>query len=839
MKVTYQALLLTAVAFGFGACSVDTPWGAEGEGGINLRLSASADVKDAIPMLRSEAPVLEAPDAEDFSVSLTNLATSEVKTWDKLADFRNQKSHATGAYTLTAFYGDPDEEGFEKPYFTGEAEVQVLEARQTEVAVTAQLAHSMVSVDYTDRFRAYFPDYSVTAHSEGHSYIEFAKDETRPAFIIPGEVALTVSVTNPSGKTATIQPASFPAAARYHYHVTFDVNSGTSGDAQLQIIFDDNLTQEDVTIELTDELFSSPAPSVTPSGFTDGQTLELLSGSNSATPLKFDVIARGGISSAKLSISGDGLTLPFGNEVELANASAQTQEQLKAYGINALGLFKNPQTLASVDITDLPKHLPDGKFMVSLVVKDPYTRISEPATLNISTVPVELTADDGTSVFNSNQASLTVAYNGAEPEKNVSFKAMSKTGVYKDCEVLSCVESSATRSFEVKNYIFTISLPDTDRASIPVKVYFGGVEKQTVEVSVVIPEYSWEADMFAGYAKLKLNPKNSSDLAAVANCVKVLVNGKVVSEDNINRNASTGILTVTGLTPATSYTIGTTLTGNAASDTQTLATESEVAVPNGNFSTLKNTINEDLQIGGTYQAGLITYSNWAKVNVNEPENWASINAKTFYQVASAKNSWFTVVSTYVENGQAVIRSVGYDHNGIVPDRTGKFTSTTYYNTTVPSISSRAAGELFLGSYSYDGSDHRVEGIEFASRPKGISFEYSYAPTGSDSGMVSVEVLAADGTVIATSSRNLTESSSMKTETIALAGYPFGKKAASIRVGFKSSAANFSLTTPSGGNLKEWSGTLPVSPYKHWLDDNSFHTFSSGSVLRVANVKVVY
>ncbi len=839
MKVTYQALLLTAMACGLGACSVDTPWGAEGEGGINLRLSASADVKDAIPMLRSEAPVLEAPDAEDFSVSLTNLATSEVKKWNKLADFRNQKSFATGSYTLTAFYGDPDEEGFEKPYFTGEAEVQVLEARQTEVAVTAQLAHSMVSVDYTDRFRAYFPDYSVTAHSEGHSYIEFAKNETRPAFLIPGEVALTVSVTNPSGKTATIQPASFPAAPRYHYHVTFDVNSGTSGAAQLQIIFDDNLTQEDVTIELTDELFSSPAPSVTPSGFSDGQTLELLSGSDSANPLKFDVIARGGIASAKLSISGDGLSLPFGNEVELANASAQTQEQLKAYGISVLGLFKNPQTLASVDITELPKHLPDGKFMVSLIVKDPYTRVSEPVTLNISTVPVELTAEDGTAIFNSNQASLTVAYNGADPEKNVSFKAMSKTGVYKDCDVLSCVEASDTRSFEVKNYIFTISLPDTDRSSIPVKMFFGGVEKQTVDVEVVIPEYSWEADMFSGYAKLKLNPKNSSDMAAVANCVKVLVNGNMIGEDKLNRNASTGILTISGLNPATSYSIGTTLTGTSASDTRSLTTEAEVAVPNGNFSDLENTINEDLQIGGVYRAGAIDYTNWAKVNINEPKGWASVNPKTYYSGASTKNSWFTVVSTYVENGVAVIRSVGYDHNGTLPARTGSFWSTTYYNTNVPSIASKSAGELFLGSYSFNGSDQRSEGADFASRPKGLSLDYSYTPDGTDSALIKVELLAADGSVIATATRNLGESSSMKTETLALSGYPFGKKASSIRIGFKSSAADFSLTTPSGSGLKEWSGTLPVAPYKHWLNENTFHTFSSGSVLKVANVKVVY
>lgn len=838
MKSINQAILLSVVAAGLGACSVETPWGNDGEGGISLRLSASADVKDAIPMLRSEVPALEVPEIEDFSVKLTDLSTSEVKTWATLADFRNQKSFPVGSYTLTAFYGDPDEEGFEKPYFVGEAEVQVLEARQSDVEVTAALANSMVSVEYTDSFRSYFKDYSVTVHSEGHSYVEFAKDETRPAFISPGEVAISVAVTNPSGKTATIQPAAFPASARYHYHVTFDVNAGTSGDASLQIIFDDSLTQEDVTIELTDELFSSPAPAVTPSGFTNGQTLELLSGSDAAQPLKFDVVARGGISSAKLTISGDGLNLPFGNEVDLVNAPASVQQQLKDYGITALGLFKNPATLATVDVTGLPAHLPDGKYAVSLSVKDPYTRISEPVTLNISTVPVELNVDHGSAIFNSNQASVNVSYNGSAPEKNISFKAMSKAGIYKECEILSVTESTATRSFETKDYIFVISLPDTDRTSIPAKIYFGGKEKQDFDVDVVIPKYSWDADVFSSYAKIKLLPENSDDLSAVANCVKVFVDGKEVAEDRLSRNASTGMLTVSGLVPASSVTLGTTLSGVSASDSRTFTTEAETALPNGNFTDQHSVIDDQLQIGGPYRAGAIDYTNWANVKVSEPQKWATVNAKTYYSGAK-KNSWFTVVSTYMDGNTAVIKSVGYDHNGTVPSRTGQFLSTTYYNTNVPAISSKCAGELFLGSYSFDGADHRSEGVEFASRPKGISFDYEYTPQGSDEGLVEIEILDAQGGVIATSTRNLASSSSMKQETISLGGYAFGSKATSIKVKFKSSAADFTLYTPSGDALKEWSGVLPGSPYRHWLNDNDFHTFSSGSVLKVADVKLIY
>lgn len=837
MKLTYQAALLSALALGMSACSIDTPWGNDGEGGISLRLSASADVKDAIPVLRSDAPALEAPDVADFSVSLTNLSTSEVKTWPTLSDFQNQKSFGVGSYTLTAFYGNPEDEGFEKPYFSGSTEVQVLEARQSEATVVAQLANSMVSIDYTDAFRNYFSDYAVTVHSEGHSYIEFAKDETRPAFLTPGEVAISVRLKNPSGKEVTLQPAEFPAAARYHYHVTFDVNAPSTGDAQLQIVFDDSVVQDDVVIDLTEELFSSPAPKVTPSGFEDGQVLELLAGTSAPQPLKFDVVARGGISSALLTISGDGLNLPFGNEVELANASASLQEQLKSYGITTLGLFKNPSTLAYVDVSGLANHLPAGKYGVSLIIKDPYTRVSEPVTLNISTVPVQLSAEPGIAIFNSNQATVNVSYNGADPEKNISFKALANSGIYKDCEILSVTESTRTRSFEVKDYIFTISLPDTDRNLIPLKMYFGGEERKDLTVSVIIPEYDIEADAFTSYVKVKVNPKNASDMAAVVNCLHFFLNGSAVSESRITRNNESGMISIGGLDPATAYTLAYSLSGSGLADAEKLnfTSEKPISIDNGDFSQTSTTISRNMQVGGAYKCGAIEYTNWSQVKIDEPDGWASINAKTFYEGSTTINSWFTVASTYSKNEQVIVRSVGYDNNGKLPSVTGTFLSITHYNTSTPSISSKASGELFLGSYSFNGEENRVSGIPFTSRPSSLSFDCGYNPYGTDTGVALVEVLDASGSVIASGSRDIT-ASQMHSETITLSGYPFGSKAASLRVQFKSSKGDFTLNIPNP-SVDSWGGTLPIAPYHHNLGENNYHSYASGSELTLDNVKI--
>lgn len=843
MKFCKQAILLSVAALGLGACSDENPWGLQqGEGGISLKLSASADVKDAIPVLRSGAPTLEAPDVANFGVSLTNLSTTEVQTWSTVADFNAQNSFRTGSYTLAAFYGSPDDEGFEKPYFYGETEVMVLEGRQADAEVTARLANSMVSVDYTDGFKNYFKDYKVTIHSEGHSYIEFAADETRPAFVAPGEVSIAVDVTNPSGKSVTLQPAAFPAAAAHHYHVTFDVNTGIAGQAQLQITFDDTVESEDVTIDLTDELFSSAAPAVATEGFENGEVVEALSGNSAAKDaLRFNVIARGGITSATLTISGDGFTPSFGNEIDLVKATDAQQKAIADLGIKVLGLYKNPSAMAYVDVIELPKHLPEGSFAVSLVVKDAYTRISEPATLNITTVPVVVESTPGAAIFGTNQATLTIDYNGANPEKNFSFKALANTGTYKDVQIVSVNESTRTRSFETKSYIFTTTLPDTDRDEIPVKVFFNGTERKEVSVPVVKPEYSIEVDALAKYAKLKVSTENPSDMASVVNVLKLYNNGTRISDGEITRNNETGIITITGLTPATDYTFGVALTGNTPDHTVAATTEADADVENGDFSKSHQTINmTGVQVGGTYTGTALSrpaYHWSSSIVASEPDGWASINAKTCYSGASNINTWFCVPSTYVENGAVVIRNVGYDHAGTTP---GNYNRTAvYYNNKAPSFGSgkQAAGELFLGSYSFDGSEHKTPGIALSSRPSSLSFDYKYTSVDNDIAMAEIQVLNASGEVIASGSTQLQTQSSMAGATVTLPAYAYGAKAASVRISFKSSNNDLPpINIPTGSDLKELDG---VQLGNGTLDANTYHALAVGSVLTIDNVKLNY
>lgn len=842
MKIRKQAILLSVCALTLASCSDDNPWGLhDGEGAIRLSLATDGEVKDAVPLLRSQGSAPDVPETSEFAIRLTKTSTLEVSEFASLEEFNAKESFASGAYTVAAYYGSPEEEGFSNPYYYGEANVTVLDGRESEVSVTARLGNAMVSIDYTDAFKRYFRDYGASVHSEGHSYVEFAADETRPAYIAPGEVALTVHVTNPQGKKADLQPASFPAEAAHHYHITLDVNNGNVGQAQLVITFDDTLDKEDVTIDLTDELFTSAGPKVTPVGFADGALFETVAGASIPDNIAFNLSAPAGYKSAILTVSGEGEKLPFGDEIDLCAATPEQQALLAQSGIEVHGLWGKTDKYAVVNLTALPAHLPEGTYTVTLVAHDKFMRVSEPVSVNFSSNKVVFEVTDGTALINSNRAALTVSYNGVNAEKDITFKALDRHGVYKDCNVIAVKRNKRTRAIEAKTYNIEITVPDTDRPEVPVKAYLCGEEKQEYNVKVVAPEYSVRADAFSRFAALKIDAVEPSQLQLITSTVKVFVDGQAVDESRLNRNSESGVITVKGLEPSTRYSFQTSLYANGTEGAKeaVVTTENASDIQNGDFSKVSETINrQKIEVGGKYSYS-VGYQATANIVRSEADGWASINAKTcWFDAPGAKNTWFQVPSTYAENGKCVLRNVAYDHNGTKPAGmpTG-FGKTHWYNTNVPTFTTSAAGELFLGTYSFDGSEHRVNGVEFDCRPTSVSFEYTYSPISGDKGRAYVAALDASGNTIASGTLDLDESSSSKTATVRLEGYSFGVKASKLYIRFMSSGGSAPYHIPQGSELSE--GFNAGNFGNKNLGDNNYHAVATGSVLTIDNVKLNY
>lgn len=840
MNYRHHAFLFLAVGLGLVACSEDNPWlGPDGEGGINLSLSTDGTVKRANPHVRS-TELFTVPAADDFSIRLEKTDGSYSHTFETLSDFVAHGSFSTGAYRLTAFYGNPEDEGFECPNFEGTADLTVLEGRTTDVAVTATVSNSLVSISYTDSFKEYLSDYSATVHSEGHSYIEISGDETRPAFIAPGEVALSVSFSNPHGQSVTLQPATFAALAGHHYNITLDVNHGEVGVAQLNVIFDDSLECEDVVIDLTDELFTSAAPAVKPVGFSSGDMLEFLSGESASDgKLRFNVIAHGGMKDVMLTIASNDFTPAFGKEINLIGADAAAQSQLAQLGIDVKGLYNNPDRMAIVDITELPKHLPAGEYEISVLAKDMFTRVSEPVTLRLVAVATHLDVTPQSALFGLNTASLSVAYNGSTPQESISFKALNRYGNYEDCRILSVTDATRTRSIETKNYLFTIELPDTERSVIPVKVYLYGNEINTVNIPVEMPQYSVEVDPFATSAKIKV-VADASQIAVITDALRVFDGETAIAPARIKRFADKGLVEVTGLNPSTGYNLSVTLLSvlDDAAKKLPFTTEKAELIPNGAFSDLKETINiGSINTGGTYSGtvGIMrTYQIKSSILVNEAEGWGSINSTTCSLSSNPMNTWFCAPSTFVENGRATVRSVGYNHAGTLPGRYQK--TGVYYNINAPAFSDadKAAGQMYLITTATG-----AEGVAFGSRPASLSFDYTYSPLDNESARVTVEVLNASGSVISTVAANLGATSSVTKTTVALPDYAFGSRAAMLRVKFVSSTASVpAIHIPTGSELDEGVG---VSNFTNppAVATNKYKAIAVGSVLTLGNLRLNY
>ncbi len=830
-------LLLSAAALTLGACSDANPWHfGEGEGAIALHLTPSGEVTDMRATRAGDD--FRVPDASEFSIGLSKLDNTYNRTWETLSGFEAEEGFPSGAYRLRAFYGDPEVEGFECPAFEGMADVSVLEGREAEVDVTATLANAMVSLEYTDEFKNYFTSWSATLHSDGHSYVDVPSGEERPAFLAPGDVTLTVEFTNQRGQTARLQGASFAASAGCHYHVTLNVNGGNVGDAVLEITFDESVTSEDVAIDLTDELFATPAPSIAPTGFTPGEHISVAAFSVLPEAAKMNVIARGGLGSATLSVQSSTWTPPFGSELDLLKATPAQQAQLAECGIAAMGFFQNPDRMALLDLTGVGRVLPEGIHAFTLVATDSYGRASEPLTLTLDSSPISVSATAKGTLFGSGRGEVEVAYNGSNPDTDISFEVMNDFGIAEPARIVSWSETT-TRALQTRTYTYVIEIPETDRVEIPVRVLHCGQEVQMVSMTQSFPAYEVEADAMATSVRLRFTTEDPSALGAVTRSMRVFVTGG--SEATVSRDADHGLLTLKGLSPDTDYTLSTSiLPGADPRKEHTLSVHTEAATPlaNGDFTDLATTISSSMNAGGPYKYGATNMQNHTTVEAKEPKGWASVNALTCWLGSNPLNTWFVVPSTLASTGSVTLRSVAYDHAGTLPslDNHGLSVRAKYSRNAPTSWSGYAAGELFLGTYTYDGTAHRTDGVAFASRPASVTYTYNFTPASgtSEQGVVYMAVVDASGNVLAENTQAIPSGSG--TRTLAMPEYPFGAKGATLRLGFKSSDAQ-KPAAPVPSNFQDVTNTTGLSGQT--IATNAYKSLCTGSTLTLSGVTLNY
>ena len=852
MKRVSTGLLLGGTLLVLGGCSNEEGFRVDGEQG-KITLDLSTDSRVLMNTRADDTKVSVIPEASKFAILFEKQDGSFSQKWANVNLFNKEASFPIGTYTLSATYGNPEKEGFELPYFYAEQEVTVESGIESHVNLTASLANSMVSVRYTDEFIGHFEAYSAALKSESSpEYVIFAQNEDRAAYMKPEKISLRLTLTNMQGQQVKVSPYSFTASPQHHYIVTMGVkDSQGSNDMSLDVQITEDVTSEFVEISLGDDLFSAPKPSVKAYDFPASMKYEDFEGFDVSGDPRIDVLAYGGLKKVNLNVTSSN-TLIFGNTVQFVNADALTQANVASTGLEVSGFYRNPDKAGVIKFKDFLSNLPEGVYKISVDAEDSRTlSCDEPVEFNVVVKAVNIKLGvTSHPEYMGDEMTVTVTTNKPDVKSKVRFEVTDANEQWQPATIITdpvLVRSGkTTRAEQQYTYSYRLSIPVAEHHNVKVRAFYGAETSPKDEITdegVIFPDYTIQVDAYANKGIVKVIPADPSKLDIIMNNLKLVLNN---NERPLSvYDASKGLFIVQGLDPNTTYNSFETFLSyidNPHYVGDGFKTEAETDVTNGTFDNNIETIRlTNVNVGGKFRTtAFAIHNNTTNIIRSTPVSWATVNDLTCWKGSSTINTWFVVPSTYSDNGKVVIVSVGYSHNGTEPAQTGGLADQHYYCQNSPKSEElqKASGELFLGSYSYDGTEHRTDGIAFSSRPEYISFKYSYAGYNNESGEAYAEIYDASGALISSGVVELTNSQD-NTGVIKLSEYPFGKKASKLILCFRSTMRNreVSVNIPTQDQLNESSNGVSYNDYR--TKDNKYNAVALGSCLTIDDVKIGY
>ena len=861
MKKTILLGISALVATGL-LCGCSEEWGVNRAGAGRIAPQVGIDTQ----AVTSRSDVASRADgdisAADLSLTLTKADGSYKQTWATVAEFPVDKEFAVGDYTLDAFYGDPAEQGFEKPAYAGSQTLKVSDGLTTTLGLTASLANSMFTIKYTDAFAGYMADWSASVNG-----VEYAKDETRPVYVKPGDVTIKISVTKPNGLKADFTLDKVTAEPKYHYTVTVDVNDGNVGGSSLNISFDDNLAQEEVEIDLSDKLLSAPAPVVVADGFTAGTPVSFVSGLSSAQHLAMSVIAQAGLAEVLLETSSVSLLAQgWPASIDLLKASASEQATLTGLGLSAIGLWKSPDQMAVLDFSDVVKSIrtvdTDNTSTFTLTVKDKLSRAGEPMVLSLTVEEISLELTSTSENFApGDELQLQLGFNGGNVAENVKIEYYHPVSAMWRPLAIKAVSEGVSRA--MADYTLTVVAPDID-GDLRLRAKCGDKVSATLSVQCAPFEVAGnDNDIYATHAFVTVigTEGNANPSLDAAEFFIQRPGEEAFSAATVVRSGD--YFDVKGLTPGAENLIKVRIDG-LNSKPKSIFTEEALAVPNGDFENLSQTMSKtDMPESGEWSISRgINYQNTLSYTVSEPVGWASVNDKTASSASANQNSWFVVPSTFNTSGSyvgqyptvmtytrnegtpdsykdfgaqsgtnaMVVRNVAWDANGTTPSLWYKMFASDHWNHNVPTIANRSAGKLFLGTYSFNGGTEAYnEGVAFASRPSSLNGYYRYALSSQDAAekaVVTVSLLNGN-TVLATGTAKLEPAGDFVQFSIPLNYESHSAKATALRIMIASS------------DKASYNQSEETSAIKTDNKLNVFEAYSVGATLVIDNLTFNY
>lgn len=338
------------------SCSSEQNNNDAAKGTLNVHLHANSGVltgSRSVDNEEEEGIEGNLPDVSDFAFEILRGETSWAR-WNTFSDYEKDDEYTLrpGSYIAKASYGDKRAEGFEKPYFEGSQSFVIQKGQVTDVNVTAYLANAKFSMAYTDEFKKYFSTYRANVLSSLNNTITFEKEETRYAYFQPGHLYVSI-VVNKAGikEPVTLAVKDFDAVARHAYLLTLDVDAGTP---VLKVKFSDDVADETVEINVSDEALNSDPPRFVEHGFKNDEESDLVEGVDPKERVYAYLDAVSNLQKCILVVNSKSMEqLGLGGTIELSNPTVEQRAAMQKYGLITKGLDANKEIIATIDFTKL------------------------------------------------------------------------------------------------------------------------------------------------------------------------------------------------------------------------------------------------------------------------------------------------------------------------------------------------------------------------------------------------------------------------------------------------------------------------------------------------------
>ena len=828
MKKVYYGLLSLLCA-GLVSCAKDEAQSSL-KGRIDVRVNTDQSLSDDVS--RAAGEVTE-PDLKDFALTIASADGEVSNSWDSFEKFEPVFVEV-GTYTVTASYGEAESEGFDALSYLGSTNVEVRKDETAEATVTCTINKAKVSVAYTDDFKKYFSSYSAYVSSSKGNKVTYAADETRGAYFVPGDLSLFLELTRQGiSQKITLNPKNFTAEVKHEYRLTMDVDAST---ASLNIIFNDNpASEENVSINISDEALNAAPPVFTPYGFKSGTPLEVLEGETVSDKLEAYLNAPAGLSKCELTTVSEALKAQgWPEKVDLMKLTEEQSQKLTELGLSTRGLGANHDKIALIDFRNVLSHLycvadRNDTHVFTLKATDALTKVSDDLVLNVTTRNNGFAITLPESVpYGVNTMTVSLNLEGDPSQVTFWYMFMNAWQEFTTEQVDIQPGAEANKYAVTLTYPMPLNYTDTNvkfKAEHRNKRFEGEVRVDDPELTLSLK--NGDADVWATKAYLQVTASAKSRASRTISSSTVEIQYKE-GEDwkawpHQSYDAETGLFLLTGLGEGATETAGVSYIlravykrgGEVASFSQELGitTEPKAQVGNAGFE--------------EWHSEILKYSAWLSSgerewylpwNTNESDVWWAVNSRTTMPSECAGGGYYEYKVFPTISWSSSNKSQGEKSIQIATIAVG-YAAIVDGGSTTPH-----AGEIWIGT-SNDSGGHASEGHSFASRPNSMTFWYQYESfNDKEKFYMQVVLKAADGTIVASNEIPNGEEGDPSGNTITL---PFTyspdvhKKVSSIYMVFKSSS----------GSVDSKKRTMEISGQQQ--------TARIGSVLRIDDIKLNY